>query len=163
LHSCLIKTIQRRRDKVTANLIAKKPRAVIVLMETTYWNRNFGVMLFKDTLTKENLLKYIVKYETNSLYIGGILKLKDKSYKILTIVCDGRRGLPQSFGNIPVQMCQFHQSAILRRYLTKRPKLTAAKELMEIVDLMSKQIKGLLQVHLGISLIVGRIFQTKEL
>ena len=140
-HSCSIKTIQRRLDKVTFNLIAKKPRAVIVLMDTTYWSRNFGVMLFKDALTKENLLKYYVKYETNSLYIQGVLELKDKGYKILAIGCDGRKGLPQSFGNIPVQMCQFHQSAIIRRYLTKRPKLTAAKELMEVVDLMKQTDK----------------------
>lgn len=140
-HSCSIKTIQRRLDKVTFSLIAKKPRAVIVLMDTTYWSRNFGVMLFKDALTKENLLKYYVKYETNSLYIQGVLELKDKGYKILAIVCDGRKGLPQSFGNIPVQMCQFHQSAIIRRYLTKRPKLTAAKELMEVVDLMKQTDK----------------------
>ena len=29
-------------------------------------------------------------------------------------------------------MCQFHQVAIIRRYLTSRPKLEAAKELMII-------------------------------
>jgi DNA-directed RNA polymerase subunit RPC12/RpoP len=140
-HSCSIKTIQRRLDKVTTNFTAKKPRAVIVFMDTTYWSRNFGVMLFKDALTKENLLKYYVKYETNSLYIQGVLELKDKGHKILAIVCDGRKGLPQSFGNIPAQMCQFHQSAIIRRYLTKRPKLTAAKEFMEVVDLMKQTDK----------------------
>jgi len=27
-------------------------------MDTTYWGRAFGVMLFKDNITKENLLKY---------------------------------------------------------------------------------------------------------
>jgi len=32
------------------------------------WGTNFGVMLFKDSITKENLLKYYVKYETNALY-----------------------------------------------------------------------------------------------
>ena len=34
-------------------------------MDTTYWGRGFGVMLFKDALSKENLLKYYVKSETN--------------------------------------------------------------------------------------------------
>ena len=29
-------------------------------MDTTYWGHNFGVMLFKDNITKENLLKYYV-------------------------------------------------------------------------------------------------------
>ena len=38
-------------------------------------------------------------------------------------------------------MCQFHQSAIIRRYLTKRPKLKAAQELMEVMDLMKQTDK----------------------
>jgi hypothetical protein len=107
-------------------------------MDTTYWGRNFGVMLFKDALSKENLLKYYVKHETNALYIEGIEELQAKGFKIEAIVCDGRKGLIQSFPHIPVQMCQFHQAAIIRRYLTKKPKLQAAKELMEVVDLMKQ-------------------------
>lgn len=110
-------------------------------MDTTYWGRNFGVMLFKDAISKENLLKYYVKNETNALYIQGINELKIKGFKILAIVCDGRKGLIQSFANTPVQMCQFHQSAIIRRYLTKKPKLESAKELMEVVDLMKQTDK----------------------
>ena len=105
-------------------------------MDTTYWGRGFGVMLFKDALTKENLLKYYVKNETNALYVQGINELKSLGFEVIGIVCDGRKGLIQSFENIPVQMCQFHQSAIIRRYLTKKPKLKAAQELMEVVDLM---------------------------
>lgn len=110
-------------------------------MDTTYWGRGFGVMLFKDSLTKENLLKYYVKTETNALYIQGINELKSMGFQISAIVCDGRKGLIQSFENIPVQMCQFHQSAIIRRYLTKKPKLKAAQELMEVVDLMKRTDK----------------------
>ncbi|KXK36543.1 MAG: transposase [Saprospiraceae bacterium] len=107
-------------------------------MDTTYWGRGFGLMLFKDSLTKENLLKYYVKTETNAKYIEGIEALKSQGFTIRAIVCDGRKGLIQSFGNIPVQMCQFHQTAIIRRYLTKKPKLKAAQELLEVVDLMKQ-------------------------
>jgi len=110
-------------------------------MDTTYWGRNFGVMLFKDATTKENLLKYYVKSETNALYIHGIKELQNSGFTIDAIVCDGRKGLIQSFPNIPVQMCQFHQSAIIRRYLTKKPKLQASKELMAVVNLMKQTDK----------------------
>jgi len=106
-------------------------------MDTTYWGRGFGVMLFKDSISKANLLKYNVKHETNALYVRGIEELKKRGFSIAAIVCDGRRGLIQSFGDIPVQMCQFHQAAIIRKYLTKNPKLPASKELMEVVDLMT--------------------------
>jgi len=105
-------------------------------MDTTYWGRNFGVMLFKDNLTKENLLKYYVRTETNAQYVQGIRELRSAGFIVLAIVCDGRRGLIGSFGEIPVQMCQFHQVAIIRRYLTKNPKLPAAVELKEIVGMM---------------------------
>ena len=114
---------------------------VILLMDTTYWGRGFGVMLFKDALSGKNLLKYYVKNETNILYQKGIQELIDKGFSILAIVCDGRKGLIKSFNGIPVQMCQFHQAAIIRRYLTKRPKLQASRELMAIVDLMKKTDK----------------------
>ena len=105
-------------------------------MDTTYWGRSFGVMLFKDALTKENLLKYYVRNETNYLYIKGIKELESRGYKIVAIVCDGRKGLVQSFGSTPVQMCQFHQVAIIRRYITKNPKLPASIELKELVAMM---------------------------
>jgi hypothetical protein len=88
-------------------------------MDTTYWGRNFGVMLFKDAYTKENLLKYYVKSETNKVYIQGFNELKTKGFNVVAIVCDGRKGLLGSFVQIPVQMCQFHQVAIIRRYITK--------------------------------------------
>jgi hypothetical protein len=142
-----IKTIQRKLDAHTISQPSSKPRAVIILMDTTYWGRNAGVMLFKDALSGENILKYYVKYETNALYIQGITELQNRGFTIQAIVCDGRRGLIQSFQNIPLQMCQYHQSAIIRRYLTKRPKLQAARELMEIVDLMKKRIRNLLLVQ----------------
>ena len=74
-------------------------------MDTTYWGRNFGVMLFKDANTKENLLKYYVKSETNALYLQGINELKRRGFDVLAIVCDGRRGLFQLFDNIPIQKC----------------------------------------------------------
>ena len=105
-------------------------------MDTTYWGRNFGVMLFKDAISKENLLKYYVKNETNSLYIQGINELKTKGFKILSIVCDGRKGLIQSFENTPVQMCQFHQSAIIRRYLTQYFVKNSSSDSTKTVELL---------------------------
>jgi len=135
-YKCSRRTIQRRIDNHLVVIPKKEPKRVVVLMDTTYWGRDFGVMLFKDSYTKENLLKYYVTNETNSMYIQGISELKRKGYDVVAIVCDGRKGLMQSFGKIPVQMCQFHQVAIVRRYITKNPKLPAAIELKELVAMM---------------------------
>lgn len=136
-----MRTIQRRIDQHKINTPHLKKRPVIVLMDTTYWSRNFGVMLFKDAITNENLLKYYVKTETNKLYIKGINELKSKGFTVLAIVCDGRKGLIQSFKKIPVQMCQFHQVAIIRRYITMKPKLQASIDLKQVVDLLKQTDK----------------------
>ncbi len=136
-HSCSVRTIQRKLNQHKIEFAKKSARQVIILMDTTYWGRNFGVMLFKDGYTKENLLKYYVKTETNKLYKKGIAELISMGYEISAIVCDGRRGLIQSFEKTPVQMCQFHQAAIVRRYITKNPRLPASIELKELVRLMT--------------------------
>jgi Transposase, Mutator family len=140
-YNCSKRTVQRKIDLYTISSSSKKARSVVVLTDTTYWGRSFGVMLFKDAITKENLLKYYVKTETNTLYREGIKDLKSRGFTIVAIVCDGRKGLIQSFKNIPVQMCQFHQVAIIRRYITKNPKLQASKELKSIVDLIKQTDK----------------------
>ncbi len=93
-------------------------------------SRLWGYAL-QGCISKENVLKYYVKYETNAQYIQGIRELENRGFTIVAIVCDGRKGLIQSFPNIPVKMCQYHQIAIIRRYLTKKPKLKASQELIE--------------------------------
>lgn len=110
-------------------------------MDTTYFGRKFGVMVFKNSLTGQILFKQYVKQETNKLYLSGIEEITRRGIKIQAIICDGRKGLLQLFDNIPIQMCHFHQVAIIRRYLTKRPKMQASKELWELVLLLSKTDK----------------------
>lgn len=97
-------------------------------MDTTYFGRNFGVMVFMDNTSGKVLHYSFVKYETNALYRIGIIKLKSQ-FTLQSITCDGRRGLLGSFGTVPTQMCHFHQIAIVRRYLTKKPKHSASQEL----------------------------------
>jgi len=137
-YNCSKRTIQRTLDLHSIKRPIKVARKVIILMDTTYWGRGFGVMLFKDAITGENLLKYYVKTETNYLYQKGIEELQSVGFTVIAIVCDGRKGLIQSFSNIPVQMCQFHQVAIIRRYITKNPKLQASKDLKAVVDMLKQ-------------------------
>ncbi len=99
------------------------------------------MMVFKDSLSGQILYKQYVKKEANQLYLSGIAEISRRGIKVQTIICDGRKGLLQLFEGIPVQMCQFHQVAIIRRYLTKKPKLQAGKELWEHVRLLSKTDK----------------------
>jgi hypothetical protein len=114
-YSCSIKTIQRRIDKVQPVRQTTFSGIVNVLMDTTYFGRKLGVMVFKDSLTGAILFKQYVRQETNQLYLRGIEEITRRGINIQAIICDGRKGLFQLFGSeMPIQMCQFHQVAIVR-------------------------------------------------
>lgn len=135
-YKCSVRTIQRKLDLHEIKIKVITPRKIVLLMDTTYWGRGFGLMLFKDSYTKENLLWYFVKSETNKLYLKGVNELKSKGFEIIAIVCDGRKGLINAFGETPVQLCQFHQVATIRRYITKNPKMPASIDLKAHVALL---------------------------
>ena len=111
------------------------PSKANVIMDTTYFKRSFGIMVLMDSISGKALFVSEVKHETNELYAQAIGSLKAKGIAIQSIVCDGRRGLPQMFANmdIPVQLCQFHQVKTISRYLTRNPKTEAGKALWRLV------------------------------
>jgi hypothetical protein len=55
-YNCAKRSVQGKIDLHKVSIPKKEVRKVVVLMDTTYWGRGFGVMLFKDAYTKENLL-----------------------------------------------------------------------------------------------------------
>lgn len=104
------------------------PCEIILVVDTTYFEQ-FGLMVFRASSIKKNLLWYIVPYETNEKYKEGIQFLLDKGWRIRMIVADGKPGLGRLFPNIPFQHCQFHLFQTVTRYISKKPKLLAGKEL----------------------------------
>ncbi|MBR4512446.1 MAG: hypothetical protein IKO59_06605 [Bacteroidales bacterium] len=135
------RTIKRKLDSYTHPQGIASPGRVVVVMDTTYWGRKYGVMLFKDAITGRDLLWYFVKNETNALYAQGIAELEEMGYEIPAVVFDGRKGLPKMFPDKKVQICQFHQQRTVRKYLTKHPKTEAAVELKEIADMLTRTDK----------------------
>ena len=140
-YGCSARTIKRKLDAYTPPRGTASPCKVVVVMDTTYWGRRYGAMLFKDALTGRDLLWYFVKNETNALYSQGIAELEGMGYEILAVVFDGRKGLPGMFPGKKVQLCQFHQQKTVRKYLTKHPKTEAGVELKEIADMLTKTDK----------------------
>ena len=110
-------------------------------MDTTYFGRIFGVMVFKDSISGQILFKQYVKQETNNLYLFGVKEVARRGIKIQSIICDGRKGLLNLFDGIPIQMCNFHQVATIRRYLAKKPKMQASQELWSHVLLLKNTDK----------------------
>ena len=138
-YACSISTVQRRLgrqpDPEGSGCL---PSKAVVLLDTTYFGRGFGVVLLKDAATNANLFAAPLKHETNAVYQSAINELEQWHCRVQAVVCDGRRGLFGAFGAIPVQMCQFHQIAIVRRYLTRNPKLLAARQLWLLTNALPR-------------------------
>ncbi|MFC0034291.1 hypothetical protein [Cardiobacterium valvarum] len=96
---------------------------------TTYFGRKWGVMVLYDAISKRALSVLEVKNETIERYRQEVAALQERDVVIQSIIYDGRSGLLQAFPGILVQMCQFHQIKIIVRYLSKKPKSEAAREL----------------------------------
>ena len=129
--------VQQQLNDITIEPDSIEPDDVVIVMDTTYFRRAFGVMVFRCPHRKKNLLWKFVPWEKFEHYNDGITELVQQGWKIKAIVCDGKSGLLKGF-SVPTQMCHFHQAAIVTRYVTRRPKLEAGKELQALMRLLPR-------------------------
>jgi hypothetical protein len=109
-----------------------KPQKIILIVDTTYF-KQFGLMVFRASNLKKNLLWKTVNHETNEEYRSGIQELINDGWEILGMVADGKPGLGKLFPKIPFQLCQFHQFQRVTQLISKNPKLEASREFREIM------------------------------
>lgn len=121
--------------------VISKYKHVVIQMDTTYWGRNYGLMVIKDALRNKILWHKYVKHETIADYMEGVEWLEKNDFTIYGVVCDGLRGLFSALSKYPVQMCQVHQQRIIRTYLTQNPELEASQELLALSKVLTKSSK----------------------
>lgn len=132
-------TIKRRLRAIQEDFECKDfPVEVIVLMDATYFGKNWGIVVMKDVLSGKKLWRRYVRNEKLIDYQDGIDFILSKNCQVCGIVCDGFKGLFKQFSGFKVQMCQRHQIDIVRRYLTRHPKLPAGKELYFLTKNITK-------------------------
>ena len=131
------KTIRRDLEGMRHVHKIAKYKDVTVQMDTTYWGRSFGLMVIRDALRGNVLWHKYVRHETVAQYVEGVNWLRSNGFRIYGAVIDGMKGLPQALKPVPVQMCQFHQMLIVRRYLTQDPEIEASRNLLELVNGMA--------------------------
>jgi len=130
-----LKTIQKKLDSKILKEKTVIPWEVVLLIDTTYfWD--FWIMLFKNAITWKPLKVKIVKSEKLEDYRNWVEELIQEWWIIKAIVSDWKKGLLWWFWDIPTQMCIFHQTKIITKYLTKKPKLEANKELRNLTLLL---------------------------
>ena len=94
-------------------------------------------MVIRDALRGNVLWHKYVRHETVAQYVEGVNWLRSNGFRIYGAVIDGMKGLPQALKPVPVQMCQFHQMLIVRRYLTQDPEIEVSRNLLELVNGMT--------------------------
>lgn len=76
--------------------------------------------------------------ENTKTHTKGIQYLEQSGIKIVGFIVDGFWGFyVQNHHSYDIQMCQKHMADIVRKYITRKPKLQASKELKEIIDKLS--------------------------
>lgn len=129
--------------------IADKP--INLVFDGTFFRRNYGFLVYRGNTDANNNKRkfqniYCRKTDSEKItYIKeDLLHLSQElGYTFKSFTIDGRRGvvqlLKEMFPNTPIQMCQFHQKQIIRRYVTNNPRTPCGIELKELM----KEIKDL--------------------
>lgn len=124
--------VQRRLDSVVLEQNKITSQAIVFVADVSFFSRGDGILVFRSSRLKENIFWDFVSRENPEMYREARQTIEQHGFVFQGIVLDGRRGVREVFSDIPVQMCHFHQKAILRRYLTLHPKLEAGQELLAI-------------------------------
>ncbi|NBV06212.1 MAG: hypothetical protein EBS06_03125 [Proteobacteria bacterium] len=115
-------------------------QSINLLIDATFFGREYGFLVFHDC--QKVIYFKEVKTESVKDFREGIIALKAANYRILRVTIDGRRGyinnIRKLLGKIPIQMCLFHQKAIIRRYITDCPRSQCGKDLKELMHLLCK-------------------------
>lgn len=123
---------QLDKVQVKAQNNSIKPQPIIIVADTTFFDRTYGIMVLREPNLKKNLYWQEIINENLGIYWKGRAGLERQGFAIQAVVVDGKKCLKSVFLDLPIQMCHFHQTAIITRYLTRRPKLEAGKELRKI-------------------------------
>ena len=133
-----IKWVQGIIDEHSPCMTPVSPRRTPLVIDGFYFSRKQGVLVFRSPTLRRNLLWNQIGKETVQDYENGITELIRHGFKITGVTVDGKPGAIQRLEKLglPVQMCHFHQIAIVTRYTTQSPRLLAARELKALVRML---------------------------
>ena len=135
------RTLQRKFDELIIEpyFPAALNAPINLIADATFFGRTDGVLVVRANQT--NLYWRFIQSETVAQMSHAIDFLQAKGYRLKSVTLDGKRGMinlfKQRYPGIPIQMCQFHQTQIIRRYTTNKPKTDCGKELKAIMGCLT--------------------------
>lgn len=106
----------------------------MLILDATFFGKGYGILMARN-LNKVLYWQEIVSESVHE-YERCLKQLEATGYRFSAFVIDGRQGVKQflmrRYPDIPIQLCQFHQIQIVKRYIPMRAKTEAARRLRRI-------------------------------
>lgn len=132
-------TIRRHLDRHQQSCLCSLPAQPIVIgVDCSFFGRGYGIVLARCPGLKKNLYWKEITTENKEVYEEARRFLEAAGFDIRAVVIDAKHGIKEAFSQAVVQICQYHQKQIIRRYLTSKPKTVAGMELKLITDALIK-------------------------
>ena len=128
-----VRTLQTCFDKVIVSepCVEAQQLPINLLLDATFFSRRDGVLILRAD--RKNLHRRFIETESLSDVAAGFDVLDKQGHHFKSVTIDGRKGviglIQARYPGVPIQMCQFHQAMIIRRYTTNRPKTECGKAL----------------------------------
>lgn len=131
------KWVRSHLDHIKVPLPGIASQKTVLIADTTFWGRAYGVCVFFSKELRRAIWWHEVESERMAHYHYGRKILETAGWQFSAVVVDGRRGFINVFKGIPVQMCQFHQIKQVTKYLTRRPRTDAGRELRTLTLMLT--------------------------
>ncbi|PIR56981.1 MAG: hypothetical protein COU72_03345 [Parcubacteria group bacterium CG10_big_fil_rev_8_21_14_0_10_41_35] len=130
------KTLRKYFDKFAGATgeVSECTEPCVLIMDATFFGRSYGILIARNL--KKVLYWQEIASESIREYELCLNQLEAMGYYFNAFVVDGRTGVRQMlmrrYPGIPIQLCQFHQIQIVKRYIPRRAKTEAAGKLRQI-------------------------------
>ncbi|MDD4617079.1 MAG: hypothetical protein PHW76_08225, partial [Alphaproteobacteria bacterium] len=121
-----VRTLRRNFDRLEFSSLKQtiSSAPVALTFDATFFGRGYGLLVYRAE--GKNIYWQEIVSERISDMENGLSHLISLGWKFSSITIDGRKGtillIKRLFPEMPIQLCLFHQKAIVRRYLTGHPK-----------------------------------------
>lgn len=128
-----IRTLRREFDSYQPDKSSFSVQSVPInlVFDGTYFGRGYGLMIYRAN--GQNIYWQEIESEKIAVIKQHITDIYALGWRFSSFTIDGRSGvkklLQTLYPDAPIQMCIFHQKAIVRRKTTNTPKTDCGKEI----------------------------------
>jgi len=132
-----VETLRRQFDRYTPPILtpAVATHPVALTFDATFFGRGYGLLIYRAE--GRNIFWQEIVTERMKDIEDGLKHLLAQGWRFSSVTLDGRKGAIQLIERlqpcIPIQMCLFHQKAIIRRYTTGKPKTPCGKAIRNLM------------------------------